>query len=283
MNNTTDPIDNEVDSDFLTNNITLNNNVLKISTLNICGLCEKFKQNNLIDTIIKKNISFLGISETKLPPNQASFAFKYTIKSPYLFYSSSHHEHVLGQGVGLLIHENYAKYIHSCKTYKGRIVEVDLWMKGNCKLRIIQTYLPASHDSENRILRKDIEDQLTLHINDARSNRMHIILMGDLNADQHDLNQAMLRNDIDDNGQNINWRFNFLHKLPTLNFYDVVELTHDLTSNNPKYHTFFPPAHFRTKRLDYIWVSHDLVNNVIDTKTHDPDFCRTDHKLITLM
>src|SRR5271167_3652147 len=124
MNNTTDPIDNEVDSDFLTNNIVLNNNVLKISTLNIRGLCESSKQNNLIDTIINRNISILGVSETKLSPKQAPFAFKYTNNSPYLFYSSSHHEHVLGQGVGLLIHENYAKYIHSCKTYKGRIVLV---------------------------------------------------------------------------------------------------------------------------------------------------------------
>lgn len=106
-----------------------NNKVLNIATFNTCGINTSIKQWNLIDTLDKRNIHILGLSETKLSAKQAPFAFTKLDNSNFKFFYSSIDDNPKGQGVGILIHSYYARYIHAIVRYKGRILYLDLFMK----------------------------------------------------------------------------------------------------------------------------------------------------------
>src|SRR3954471_16955738 len=99
-----------------------------------------------------EHISVIGLSETKIHKLQSKFIYKHLTNFTTYFDNDS--VSPMGSGVGIIISNDYNKYIHRHKGYKGRVYHVDLFMKGYVKMRIIQTYLHATIVNN----RKDIED-----------------------------------------------------------------------------------------------------------------------------
>ena len=92
--------------------------------------------------IRSNHISIISLSETKLRPNQSHFIYKHI--DDFSFYFNNDSDSVHGSGVGLIVSNSYSKYIQKSNGYKGHVIYIDLFIKGNVKLRIIQTYFHAN-------------------------------------------------------------------------------------------------------------------------------------------
>src|SRR5947207_1405193 len=124
-----------------------------------------------------QKIDIMGFSETNPSHNLAFHVFNNLPNYHPIFHSHKTHSH--GSGVGLLIHQNYAYFIHKVSYFEGRIISIDFLMKGKSKLRIIQLYTPVTSSPTNTTLRK-LVDMHVLNLLD-QGNRAHFqtVLMGD--------------------------------------------------------------------------------------------------------
>ena len=126
-----------------TNNNNKNNSTTtypcRIVTQNIQGLNSPAKQQQLLHFIKSNNIDVIGLAETKLSDKKAIHIYKNDPNYKAFFNNSS--DSLSSSGVGLLISNAYAKYIQYTGNYKGRIIHVDMFLKGHTKLKIIQVYL----------------------------------------------------------------------------------------------------------------------------------------------
>lgn len=114
----------------------------RIVTQNVQGLNDRTKQQQIIDTMDIQNIDIMGLSETKLNKTVSKLIYKKNRNYTSFFNNDS--ESPVRSGVGLIISKDIAKYISKFEGYLGRVIFVDLFMKGRVKLRIIQVYLPAT-------------------------------------------------------------------------------------------------------------------------------------------
>src|SRR5213082_2620097 len=73
---------------------------------------------------------------SSLTVKQAKFAFTYDIFSNYKPFFSSAPDKYLHSGVGLLLHNSFAIYVQKTGSLPGRVLYVDLYIKGKTKLRI---------------------------------------------------------------------------------------------------------------------------------------------------
>src|SRR6185437_8076271 len=244
-----------------------------ILTLNVQGLNSKFKQEQLISMIKSDHISIMGLSETKLRPNQSRFIYKHI--DAYSFYFNNDSDSVHGSGVGLIVSNSYSKYIQKSNGYKGRVIYIDLFMKGNVKLRIIQTYLHANFMG-NRAEIEDLQRYIFNLLDQAKQLFMETIIMGDFNRSLEKFSVEYRRNG------NVHWSYNLFHKLLTNNFTETVSLYHDITTLHP-YNTFIPKqSTLSPSRIDFIWISQGLVMESISCNVIDIDTFETDHKAVYL-
>ena len=102
-------------------------------------MCEVFPHppNRLKSKIFftNSNLAVMGLAETKLTNKAAQHMF---CSTNFRFFYNNNSTSPLSQGVGLLIDNNYAKFIQKSGGFKGRILYVDMFLKGRIKLRIIQ-------------------------------------------------------------------------------------------------------------------------------------------------
>ncbi|GBB92766.1 hypothetical protein RclHR1_20510005 [Rhizophagus clarus] len=120
-----------------------------ISSFNINGL--KMHSQNKIEQLNNffsiKHISFGGVIDTHLHPKQMQFLSKrlsnYTVFSSSLDIS----QHIRSSGGVLLFIENsLAPHVHTYTSHSSRLLSVDLYFKGNIKLRIFVIYIPPTSD-----------------------------------------------------------------------------------------------------------------------------------------
>src|ERR1043165_6429516 len=137
------------------NNIKNNNNKnngsttypCRIVTQNIQGLNDVTKQQQLLDTMKIDHIDIMGLSETKLSQQRSKHI--YTGNQHYnAYFNNDGDQH--STGVGIIVSKDYSKYIHRAIGYKGRVLYIDLFMKGRIKLRIIQVYFHANFNNNNK-------------------------------------------------------------------------------------------------------------------------------------
>ncbi|GET64548.1 hypothetical protein GLOIN_2v1786555 [Rhizophagus irregularis DAOM 181602=DAOM 197198] len=141
-------------------------NSFNISSFNVNGL--KMHGQTKLDEISSffslKHISFGGIVDTHLHPKQMKFLSKrlsnYTVFSSNLDTSK---QILSSGGVSLFIENSLASHVQDFKSHSSRLLSVDLYFKGNVKLRIFVIYIPPPAES---VLRSDTIDlliqQLTL-------------------------------------------------------------------------------------------------------------------------
>src|SRR5688500_14768491 len=121
----------------------------RLVTQNIQGLNNETKQLQVLDMMKINNIHIMGLSETKLSHQRSKLIYKRN-ENYDAFFNNDGDNH--STGVGIIISKQYAKYVHRSKGYKGRVIYVDLFMKGKVKLRIIQVYMHANFNQKNDII-----------------------------------------------------------------------------------------------------------------------------------
>ena len=242
----------------------INTRPLRIVTQNVRGLNDRTKQQQVIDFLDLNDIDIFGLSETKISNSSAKIAFK-NFNNKYHSYFNNDTSSTSGSGVGIIVSNDYAKYIHKVEAYKGRVLFIDLIMKGRIKIRIFQLYLPAT-STGMREYTTDLYKYITDKITDALSQRSRIIVMGDFN-----INYEQYIRKYNQNGF-IHWQNKFFKQLTDLHLLDTISLCHDVTPSTP-FNTFTPSHPNQSpSRIDFIWISRDLCNEVINSNNLDP-FC----------
>ncbi|HKQ21977.1 MAG TPA: endonuclease/exonuclease/phosphatase family protein, partial [Nitrososphaeraceae archaeon] len=277
MNDTTAYIQ---DNQF-NNNIQINSETntpshsypLRILTQNIQGLNDPTKQQQVLNQMSIEHIDILGLSETKLNITSSKLIFKNNQQYKAFFNNDS--DSPRGSGVGIIISNTYAKYIQKVNSYKGRCIYIDLFMKGKVKLRIMQIYLPAT-TTNMRSYTSDIQQFIYENLKQAVATNTRIILMGDFNAKYEEFISEYRRNHTTRWWNKI---FQFLHRLQLV---DTIQLFHDINPTNP-FNTFIPKnSLLKPTRIDYIWISRDLIDESINSNIYQPELYNTDHNAVYL-
>ncbi|CAB5350675.1 unnamed protein product [Rhizophagus irregularis] len=162
--------------------------ILTIATLNISGLTG-IKQIMITDIMKEKNINIMGIAETWISNKSAKYIYK--DEQNYMFYHDNI-EKSRSIGVGIIVKNNYSKFVYNSGSFEGRIIFIDLAFKGNNKIRIIQYYgitteLTAKCKKED----KKYTTKLIEIIKEGRANQLEILVMGDFNCDYEDYKQNL--------------------------------------------------------------------------------------------
>ncbi|GBB86986.1 hypothetical protein RclHR1_13440004 [Rhizophagus clarus] len=173
VRNPPNPIDIEnlsfQDSLFSSNSLSpLPPNSFNISSFNINGL--KTHSQNKIEQLYNffslKHIFFGGVVDTHLHPRQMHFLSKRL--SNYTVFSSSldTSQYVCSSGgVSLFIENSLAPHVHTYTSHSSRLLSVDLYFKGNIKLRIFVVYIPSTSD---QVLQDTTIDLLTQALSDTK-------------------------------------------------------------------------------------------------------------------
>ncbi|CAB4417816.1 unnamed protein product [Rhizophagus irregularis] len=181
-----DNIFNDPLSDTLFSNTSSNlpiPNSFNISSFNVNGLKTPgqgaFKFDQISSFFAQKHISFGGIVDTHLSPKQMKFLAKRVGE-----YTSFHSEldpkkHGRSSGgVSLFIHKSLATHVQFYESHSSRILSVDLYFKGNIKLRIFVVYIPPTNDM---VLRNEVIDHLISLISLATTQGFYHAICGDFN------------------------------------------------------------------------------------------------------
>src|ERR1044072_6945150 len=249
-----------------------NNYPLRILTHNVRGLNDLTKQQQLIDYMDLNNVAIFGLSETKLLTKTAQITFK-KYKDKYTSYFHSDENSTLGTGVGIILSNEYARYVHKMASYKGRVIYVNLITKGRIKIRIIQVYLPTT-STGMREYTTDLYQYITTAIKEAHTTKSRIILMGDFN-----MNYEKFIKHYNKNGH-IHWQNKLFDHLHQLNMHDTIQQYQTITPSTP-FHTFTPNHPNQSpSRIDFIWVSTNLLNDIINSNVIDQQLYSSDHKVI---
>ncbi|PKC10319.1 hypothetical protein RhiirA5_374770, partial [Rhizophagus irregularis] len=126
-----------------------------------------------------KHISFGGIVDTHLHPKQMKFLSKrisnYTVFSSNLDTSK---QILSSGGVSLFIENSLASHVQDFKSHSSRLLSVDLYFKGNIKLRIFVIYIPPPAES---VLRTDTIDLLIQQLTLTKHAGFYHAVCGDFN------------------------------------------------------------------------------------------------------
>jgi exonuclease III len=244
----------------------------KIVTHNVQGLNNVTKQKQIIDFMDSNNIGILGLSKTKL--NTQCSKQLYKMNEYYdAFFSSIPTPN--SKGVGLIISKTYSRFIQRVKGHDGRVIYVDMYLKGRIKLRVIQVYLHAN-------LAGNKEELLSLHkyvvdlIHKSQNEHYRIVLMGDFNVDPKHYLHAL------NTTGSFQWKYSIIHSLISKNLTDVTALCHDVSTTAP-YDTFYPvQQNYNSSRIDLIWISRDLILETLSNSTFSVDLYNSDHHAVSV-
>ena len=137
---------------------------ITFATHNVNGLNSTVKQQMLIEALYDRDLSFCGITDTRLSSSPSKHFYKYdTIYQPYWNPMAAG---AFTGGVGLFIKKDFVTYIQAVKSWKDTILCVDLYLEGRIKIRVMVVYVPPV-SSQNRSLRKDTINEIKKIIKDS--------------------------------------------------------------------------------------------------------------------
>ncbi|PKY35462.1 hypothetical protein RhiirB3_456288, partial [Rhizophagus irregularis] len=175
------PLSSEHESLFTTLNSSPIPNFFNISSFNVNGLRHnsQVKIEQISNFFNLKHISFGGIVDTHLSPKQIHFLSKrlpdYTV---FLSDLDNTKQVKSTGGVSLFIEKSLASHVQDFVSHSSRILSVDLYFKGNVKLRIFVIYIPPVSDSKLRSDTIDLLLQLLVH---TRQHNFYHAICGDFN------------------------------------------------------------------------------------------------------
>src|SRR5947209_15115847 len=157
----------------------MNNTTWKLATLNVKGMNDSTKFDDIIEWTIENNIDLIILSETKINQTNAFFKFQKYQKN-YKSLWTLDDGAPKGTGVGLIIKKNtIGKHIYKNNFLKGKAINLRLKLKGKIDISISGIYGPADHSD------KESKEQTLNFIkqNILTSPNKHNIVIGDLNED----------------------------------------------------------------------------------------------------
>ncbi|GET64523.1 RNA-directed DNA polymerase from mobile element jockey-like [Rhizophagus irregularis DAOM 181602=DAOM 197198] len=185
VRNPPNPVDtynfSEHESLFTTLNSPPIPNSFNISSFNINGLRHnsQVKIEQISNFFNLKHISFGGIVDTHLSPKRLHFLSKrlpnYTVFSSDI--DKTKQVKSTG-GVSLFIEKSLASHVQDFVSHSSRILSVDLYFKGNVKLRIFVIYIPPISDSK---LRSETIDLLLQLLVQTKQQNFYHAICGDFN------------------------------------------------------------------------------------------------------
>ncbi len=246
---------------------SINQFPLKFATFNVNGLnsSDSIKQQLLLDTMELQNIQICGVSETNLNEQSSKLIYKKDPKYQAFFTGNQKKNH--GSGTGIIMTKDLAKYVQRYQGFEGRVMHVDMYMRGNVKLRVIQVYSYAQHTSATKQNAIRLNNYVKLIIEEAHQKQFYFVVMGDFN-----LNYSSYKTLRQTNALVTNWKYQLLNHV-----YDkCVEVTELLSDKILDTH--FPyDIHKRSSKLDYIWISNNLAPLIIDYEIAPPTLFKSDH------
>ncbi|GBB94060.1 hypothetical protein RclHR1_22850001 [Rhizophagus clarus] len=196
-------------------------NSFNIFSFNINGL--KMHSQNKIELLSNffslKQIFFSGV--THIHPKQMHFLAKrlsnYTVFSSTLDTS----QHVRSsRGVSLFIKSSLASHVHTYTSHSSRLLSVDLYFKGNVKLRIFVIYIPPISDQALH----DVTINLLIQaLSEAKRLGFHHTICGDFNM-HLDQFYPIFFNQPQIASKRVHRLFNFLYQMDTLILPQLISL-----------------------------------------------------------
>lgn len=100
---------------------------ITISIYNVRGANKNTKQNNIIAEMKERKIDILGISETRLPHTNLSYAFN--DHKNYKCFASSNQDKPNGSGVAIIINKDLEKHVGHITKIDGHIIAIHMYFK----------------------------------------------------------------------------------------------------------------------------------------------------------
>lgn len=121
--------------------------MISVATLNVRGFNNSTKFSSVLDDLLDKDLSIIGLTETRLNESSASSMFKAYCATwhntyPYRAYWDhlpSNKDSERCNGVGIVIKAFVAKYVQKITRFQGRYIAIDIFLPSR-KLRIMNIY-----------------------------------------------------------------------------------------------------------------------------------------------
>src|SRR5947209_2340769 len=156
-------------------------NIWKIATINVKGINNNEKFDDVMNWIIHKDFDTTILTETKLKPILAIFnSLKF--KKNYTSHWTIDPEHTKGSGVAIITKKStIGKHTYKSHMTKGRAITIYNKYKGKKTITITGIYGPTTHNQEARNTTQAILAH-TQTLPDSNPNTLHIFA-GDFNED----------------------------------------------------------------------------------------------------
>ncbi|GBC00143.1 hypothetical protein RclHR1_03760007 [Rhizophagus clarus] len=246
---------------------------VRIGTINIQnGFNTKKDDINLF--FKQENFDILGLIELGLVTSD-KFPRKEYFDNHVLIYDTSD-TNDRNSGVALIISKPFYKHIAKIKSYKGRLICIDLFFK-NHPVKIINTYIHANNTKTQSI--KDLTEQLFQLILEANTNNYNLIVMGDFNVNPQ---QFIKTNQKTQNAPS--WKQDILRKLKRFNLAHSVKYFQNryLPTRTPQTSNDTPTVR---SCIDHIYISQKLLDATFNSNTLQINntFFSTDHKCVYIL
>ncbi len=146
------------------------------------------------------------------------------------------------------MHRKWSAYVQHTSLHNDRLIYVDLFFKGNIKVRFIVVYLHA--DPTTRHQRQILQSQIISLLHASQIDNYHTLIMDDFNA-----NLDKFYNSISKHNKG-SWNFSVFHYLQQHRFTDLqLMFCADQSQPDP---TFKSPQNGATTHIDAIFTSLDF-------------------------
>src|SRR5881394_1382094 len=251
---------NNNDTNVLTNShlnpivsVPDNSNTISIASLNVRGINNNTKFDAILEDLLDRSFSIIGLQETKITEVRASSHFKdlatrnrtaSTFKNYWDFYDSDR-----VAGVGIIIAPFISKFVQKVHRHLGRFIAVDLYLPSK-KLKFINIYVPPTDSYVNK--GKDLITFIIDHIRTAESQGFQCIIIGDFNIDPYKYHQLL------EQGSSIPRYYQLIAFLTDNNYID--QLPKDISGKD--FATFVSSStNLPTSRIDLLWYPDSLIRN----------------------
>lgn len=243
-------------------------------TLNIRCLNE-LKVQKLADFLnTTLDIDIFSITETRISNKQLKYITKQKFVNHEIFGTVD--AKVKETGTLLIVKKELAKYISKIEKFNGRILKLEFLFPKSKRLSVISVYNKSEDSGHNRIeTRVDINRKIMKMIKESKQKNHQIILMGDFNL--HYKKYLIQKN----SGKGISEQlkiFSLLEKEELFDVFKEVMEINDLALT--KSHVIQSIKKGGGSRIDYIWVTKQIFDEIIKVNIKEFDDKETDHKLL---
>ncbi len=228
-------------------------NTISIASLNVRGINNNTKFDAILEDLLDRSFSIIGLQETKITEVRASSHFKdlatrnrtaSTFKNYWDFYDSDR-----AAGVGIIIAPFISKFVQKVHRHLGRFIAVDLYLPSK-KLKFINIYVPPTDSYANK--GKDLITFIIDHIRTAESQGFQCIIIGDFNVNPFKYHQLL------EQGSSIPRYYQLIVFLTDNNYID--QSPKDISGKD--FATFVSSStNLPTSRIDLLWYPDSMIRN----------------------